>query len=60
MVVFGITTIRGEKQGVIKKSYLIAAALVLQLLKEMQAWLSVYLPDAVVVKRQGKMEMTNF
>lgn len=61
MVVFGITTIRGEKQGVIKKSYLIAAALVLWLLKETQAQLSTNIPHrGVLVKRKGKMEVTSF
>ena len=61
MVVFGITTIREEKQGVIKKTYLIAAALVLWLLKETQAQLSTYIPHGgVAVKKKGKMEVTNF
>lgn len=35
-MVFGIATIREKKQGVIKNSYLIAAVLVLWLLKETQ------------------------
>lgn len=61
MVILGITTIRGKKQGVIKKSYLIAAVLVLWLLKDTQAQLSTYVPHGgVVVKRKGKMEVTNF
>jgi len=61
VVVFGITTIRREKQGVIKKSFLIAAALLLWLLKETQTQLSTYLPHrGVVEKKKGKMEVINF
>lgn len=63
VVVFEITTIREEKQRVIKKSYLIAAALVLWLLKETQAQLSTCMPHrGVVVKRQngGDKSLTDF
>lgn len=61
VAVFGIATIREQKQGVIKNSYLIAAALVLWLLKETQAQLSPHIPHrGVVVKRKGKMVVKNF
>lgn len=61
VVVFGIATIREQKQGMIKNSYLIAAVLVLWLFKEIQAQLSLHIQHgAVVLKRKGKMVVKIF